>query len=93
MKGSAESANTFTVATVRHVNRRRADKQVVKSPATADRCPPEDTADEFLLGRLPHREAAEFALHLETCKRCAEEVASTRAIVKLLRDAARSLTA
>ena len=48
---------------------------------------PDDTADKYVLHRLPRATAAKFRLHIRKCERCNRAVELARTIVRTLRAA------
>jgi anti-sigma factor RsiW len=56
------------------------ENHVMKLP-----CPPDDTADEYVMGRLSPQEAAEFESHCKGCPQCEEQVSLARGLVRGLR--------
>ena len=60
----------------------------VKRGTNHDRpLPPDDTADKYVLHRLPPAKAAQFQLHIRRCERCNQAVELARRIVRTLRAA------
>jgi hypothetical protein len=53
----------------------------------SDTCPPDGTADKYVLHRLPPAKAVKFQLHIRKCHRCNRAVELARTIVRTLRAA------